>query len=150
MKGWLSFPPVVELVPRVKLATVGRRAGGKEKGLTDKAKSCAGGAGEIVREMPWSSVGKTCRPLLFEWYGSYHSYILMWIMSLFQAKAMEELFHSTLLTRSVPAAAEWLVLQKRSSYASERCGKEIEGCDLQQWGFFLLEREAELRFVPTL
>ncbi|GAB0191980.1 hypothetical protein GRJ2_001663300 [Grus japonensis] len=113
MKGWLSFPPVVELVPRVKLATVGRRAGGKEKGLTDKAKSCAGGAGEI-------------------------------------AKAMEELFHSTLLTRSVPAAAEWLVLQKRSSYASERCGKEIEGCDLQQWGFFLLEREAELRFVPTL
>lgn len=79
----------------MKLATAGRRAGGKEEGLADKAKSCAGRVGAIVREVPWSSVGKTCRPLLFEWHGSYHSYILSWIMSLLQAKAMEDLFHST-------------------------------------------------------
>lgn len=106
---------MVEGVPRVKLATAGRRAGGKAEGLTDKAKSRAGRVGAIVREIPWSSVGNTCRPLLFECYGSYHSCIVIWIMSLFQAKAMEDLFCSTLFTRSVSAAAEWLVLQRRSA-----------------------------------
>lgn len=57
----------MEQVFRVKLAVAGRRVGEKEvEELAAEAKSHTGGV-----EMPWNSVGKTCRPLFF---------LKLWIM----------------------------------------------------------------------
>lgn len=56
----------MEQACRVKLAVAGRRVGEKEvEELAVEAKSHAGGV-----EMPWNSVGKTCRPL----------FLKLWIM----------------------------------------------------------------------